>query len=148
MGANDTRRAARIVQACRAAHSVIHLDTSFLISALLAGSPQDQRLRTWLVDRTSLGVSAVAWAEFLCGPITPEQLELANRIIGEPHAFGGDEARLASRLFNLGGRRRGSLIDCMIAATAIRTGAALATANPTDFRRFETLGLELARPTS
>jgi predicted nucleic acid-binding protein len=59
---------------------VIHLDTSFLISALLAGSPQGQRLRTWLVDRASLGVSAVAWAEFLCGPITPEQLELANRI--------------------------------------------------------------------
>jgi predicted nucleic acid-binding protein len=125
---------------------VIHLDTSFLISALLAGSPQDQRLRTWLVDRASLGVSAVAWAEFLCGPITPEQLELANRIVGQPHAFGGDEARLAARLFNLGGRRRGSLIDCMIAATAIRTGAALATANPIDFRHFETLGLELAPP--
>jgi len=148
MGADDTGGTTRIVQARRTSHSVIHLDTSFLITALVAGSSQDQRLRAWLVDRASLGVSAVAWAEFLCGPLAPEQVELANRIVGEPHAFGGDEARLAARLFNLGGRRRGSLIDCMVAATAIRAGAALATANPTDFRRFETLGLELAPATS
>ena len=127
---------------------MIHLDTSFLITALVAGSQQDRWLRSWLVDRASLGVSAVAWAELLCGPIAPEQLELANRIVGEPQVFGGEEARLSARLFNLGGRRRGSLIDCMIAATAIRAGAALATANPADFRRFETLGLDLAPATS
>ena len=32
----------------------------------------------------------------------------------------------------------------MIAATAIRTGATLATENPKDFRRFERAGLSLA----
>lgn len=123
---------------------MIHLDTSFLIAALLPGSPQDQRLRSWLADRTPLGVSAVTWTEFLCGPITPEELELSHRIVGEPLGFGRDDCRLAARLFNVGGRRRGSLMDCMIAATAIRAGAALATANPADFRRFEALGLELS----
>ena len=33
----------------------------------------------------------------------------------------------------------------MVAAAALRAGAPLATANPSDFRRFEQAGLALAR---
>ena len=34
-------------------------------------------------------------------------------------------------------------MDCMIAATALRAEAALATGNPSDFRRFTAHGLTL-----
>jgi predicted nucleic acid-binding protein len=121
---------------------VIHLDTSFLIRALARGSPEDQRLRLWLRVREPLGISAIGWAEFLCGPVEPGHAELAARIVSRRFAFEEEDAVLAARLFNESGRRRGSLTDCMIAATAIRAEARLATVNLGDFRRFEAAGLE------
>lgn len=122
---------------------MIHLDTSFLIRALVSGSPQDGQLRIWLSAEEPLGVSTIAWAELLCGPLEPASLDLVSHVVGERVPFGEDEAALAARLFNQSGRRRGSLADCMIAATAICAGVPLATANPKDFRRFETGGLTL-----
>ena len=123
---------------------MIHLDTSFLIRAMTPRSPEDRRLRGWLAEGEPIGISAVSWAEFLCGPVEAGDVELAARIIGEPLALIGADAPLTARLFNLAGRRRGSLADCMIAATAVRAGAALATRNPADFRRFESVGLKIA----
>ena len=123
---------------------MIHLDTSFLIRALVAGSAQDQELRSWISDGEVLGMSAVAWAEFLCGPLRSSALELAADLIGPPTEFTPGEAALAARLFNDSGRRRGALLDCMIAATALGEGAQIATVNVKDFRRFEPFGLRLA----
>jgi predicted nucleic acid-binding protein len=123
---------------------MIHLDASFLIRALAEGTPEDRKLRAWLAAEEALGMSAVAWTEFLCGPVAAPDLELVDRIVRDRVAFGEGEATLAARLFNESGRRRGSLADCMIAASAIRAGAPLATENPKDFRRFEPSGLSLA----
>ena len=122
---------------------MIHLDTSFLIHALARGSAADRQIREWLALGEPIGISAVGWAEFLCGPLPSADLALAARILGDPVPFGTADAALCADLFNLGGRRRGSLLDCMIAAVAVRADAALATANPGDFRRFQSAGLRV-----
>jgi predicted nucleic acid-binding protein len=124
---------------------VIHLDTSFLIRALVPGSPEDKALRAWIRKAAQVATSALTWSEFLCGPVSPDGIELAAQLLGEPLAFGATEATAAAMLFNQSGRRRGSLVDCMIAAVAIEAGADLATANVRDFQRFEPLGLRLVQ---
>ena len=122
---------------------MIHLDTGFLISALRRGSAEDRRLREWLAQSQSIGISAVGWAEFLCGPVDVHDVELAARVLHEPVPLLAPDAGMAAELFNLAGRRRGSLNDCMIAATALRAGASVATTNLTDFRRFTPAGLRV-----
>jgi predicted nucleic acid-binding protein len=115
---------------------MIHLDTSFLIRALVPDSREDRKLREWLLTDEPLGMSCIGWAEFLCGPVEPRHVELARELVHEPEPFGRRDAELAADLFNRSGRRRGSLSDCMIAASAVRAGGFLATANAGDFRRF------------
>lgn len=123
---------------------MIHLDTSFLIRALVRGSPEDRSLREWLSKSEPLGMSTIAWAEFLCGPIDNPQLKLATGIIRKHIDFTPELAGIAARLFNDSGRQRGTFIDCMIAATALSEGALIATTNVADFRRFEAFGLKMA----
>jgi predicted nucleic acid-binding protein len=123
---------------------MILADTSFLIRALVRGTREDAALRGWLRAGTVVGSSTVAWAEFQCGPVEPDELELAATIIAERLPFTDRHAVLAGRLFNRTGRRRGTLIDCMIGAVAIDLATELATANPADFRRMEPLGLSIA----
>ena len=123
---------------------MIHLDTSFLIHALRPGSLQEQRLLGWLGDSEPLAVSAFAWAEFLCGPVSQEAAVSALELLGHPEPVDRAIAELAAELFNAGGRRRGSLGDCLIAAAAIEADARLATDNPQDFQRLTLAGLVLA----
>lgn len=123
---------------------MIHLDTGFLIHALSAGSAADRALRSWLQQGEPIAASCVGWAELLCGPLWERHRALAARLVPEPVPFDEQDAVLAAELFNLGGRRRGSLVDCMVAATAIRRGAHLATTDTRDFGRFAGAGLVLA----
>jgi predicted nucleic acid-binding protein len=122
---------------------MIHLDTGFLIRALVRNSSEDIKLRTWLRSDTQLGMSSIAWAEFLCGPLDRNDIALADRIVPDRQPFTDEDAVLAARLFNISGRRRGTFMDCMIAAVAVGIGASLATSNPEDFRRLEPAGLQI-----
>ena len=122
---------------------MIHLDTGFLIGALRRGSAEDRQLRAWLERSEPVGISAIGWAEFLCGPVDEDDVELATRVVDEPVALIARDAGMAANLFDLAGRRLGSLNDCLIAATALRMGASVATTNLTDFRRFAKAGLRI-----
>lgn len=123
---------------------MIHLDTSFLIRALAQGTPEDRSLRRWIANGEQLAISAVAWAEFRCGPLTSAELATVGAMIGNHPAFTKDDAETAARLFNETGRRRGSLIDCMIAAAALADDAPVATANRADFERLQSFGVAVA----
>lgn len=123
---------------------MIHLDTSFLVRSLDPGSPEDRKLRDWIGASEVLTVSTVAWAEFLCGPLEATELALATEIVARYGNFTTDHAAIAARLFNESGRKRATFVDCMIAAVALAEGASIATANESDFRRFENSGLKIA----
>jgi predicted nucleic acid-binding protein len=124
---------------------MIHLDTNYLIGMLVKGTSQAQAIDGWLAAGQSLAASAIAWTEFLNGPVTPletgrTEAVLQSRIV----PFGQSEAALAAELFNKTGRRRGSRFDCLIAATAIVAHAEVATVNQSDFKVFVQHGLVLA----
>ena len=123
--------------------AAIHLDTSFLIRALLPGTPEATRLEEWLAGRRPLVISALAWAEFLSGPLEDATFRVAGQLVGEASPVTGAHAEQAARLFNHTGRRRSSLPDCLIAAAAIEANASLATAD-SHFARFADAGLVLA----
>jgi len=123
---------------------VIHLDTNILIDIVTAHSPQVSLVREWLTDGQVLTASAVAWSEFLNGPHSHTQKDAVRKVLGGGiRPFDEDQAEIASRLFHITGRRRGSHADCMIAAAAIVKREAVATRNIKDFQRFVPHGLIL-----
>ena len=125
---------------------MIHLDTSFLVHALGHGTDEATQLTRWLKAGGDFGMSTIVWAEFMCGPLDADEEAFARALVPEPSPLSGLDAELGAGLFNATGRRRGSLNDCLIAATAIRAEASLATSNPNDFQRFVPHGLRLAFP--
>lgn len=125
---------------------MIHLDTNFVIRGFTPGTPEDAAVRRWLGVGTAVGVSAPAWAEFLCGPVPPAVVRAAAASLGPAVACAASDAIAAADLFNVSGRRRGGMVDRMIAAVALGRGATLATQNRADFARFAARGVQLATP--
>jgi predicted nucleic acid-binding protein len=126
---------------------MIHLDTNYLIGLLVKGSPQALHVDGWLAAGQSLAAGAVAWTEFLNGPVSLLEVSRTEAVLQcRIVPFGRPEAVLAAELFNKTGRRRGSRFDCLIAATAMLAQAEIATVNQSDFNPFTALGLKLAAP--
>jgi predicted nucleic acid-binding protein len=128
------------------ANQVVELDSNFLVAVLDAGSSQSEMFHTWTHQGVRIQISAIAWSEYLCGPLDAAVVPLARKLVNSVEAFTERDAELASELFDGTGRRSRSHVDCMIAAHAIRRGAALATSNIRDFRPFERFALKLAKP--
>jgi predicted nucleic acid-binding protein len=123
---------------------MIHLDTNFLIQALVTGSVAESKLQTWLTGGEDVAISSIALSEFLCGPLAAGDVQLVETFLDSPEPFLAIEASKAAVLFNATGRRSRSLADCQIAAVALRCGASVATINVTDFEIFKSHGLVLA----
>lgn len=128
----------------RTARAEIHVDGSFLIRALSRGTPEEATLLRWYRERRVLGISCLALGEFLCGPLSTGTADAALRLVHRYLPLGTREAAAGAELFNFTGRRSRSFADCLIAATALVDGAALATGNRADFQRFTDAGLVLA----
>ncbi|MCI0746507.1 MAG: PIN domain-containing protein [Verrucomicrobia subdivision 3 bacterium] len=60
---------------------MIHLDTNYLIGLAVAGSPEAQRVDQWLAAGESVAASALAWTEFLNGPVQPHEITLVESVI-------------------------------------------------------------------
>ena len=124
---------------------MIQLDANYLILSAIASTPQNADLQRWLSQGEETSASAIAWMEFVTGPVQPEVIDSVRQIIEDRIVpVGRDEAELAASLFNLAGRKQALRYDCLIAATAILAGARLATANRSDFSLFVPHGLKLA----
>jgi predicted nucleic acid-binding protein len=125
------------------ADDTIELDSNFLIAVLNAKGSQSKLLHSWTRAGVRIQISAIAWSEYLCGPLDATAAAFARRLVNSVEAFTEDDAQLASALFQNTGRRSRSHVDCMIAAHAIRRDAALATLNVRDFQPFQKFDLRL-----
>jgi hypothetical protein len=76
---------------------MIHLDTNYLIGLLVKGSPQALEVDAWLAAGQPLAASAIAWTEFLNGPVTPLEVSRAEAVLQSRIVpFGRPEAVLAA----------------------------------------------------
>lgn len=123
---------------------LIHLDTSFLIDALVGPRRKGKQLRTWFERGEIVTLSSPVLYEWLRGPRTPEEMEDQERLfpVADTVPVDGAVSALAARLYRAVRSPRGREIDLLIAACAIEHGAALATLNPRDFD--DVPGLDLA----
>ena len=123
---------------------MICLDTNYLILGLVDGSLESRELTAWVARGDRLVTPTVAWYEFLCGPVSAAQVRTMRAFVQELLPFDESHASVAAALFNACGRKRTLRIDAMIAATAIASGARLATGNRADFTHFTASGLTFA----
>jgi len=125
--------------------AIVHLDTNYLIAYAGEASPDVvTRVEQWIGQDFGICCSAMAWAEFLCGPILPEEIAAMETLLQSVVPITPGLAAEGARLFRETGRRSRSLPDCIIAATAIAAKAPLATNNCDDFTPFLPQGLQLA----
>lgn len=124
---------------------MILLDANYLIAAGQMGSTEFAQLVRWKESGEALGAPAIAWTEFLSGPVHPEDIiDMQSLLNAGIFPFDEACASTAANLFNATGRKRSLRVDGMIAATALENGARLATRNTEHFKLFLPLGLKLA----
>ncbi|HEY5550948.1 MAG TPA: PIN domain-containing protein [Opitutaceae bacterium] len=124
---------------------MIVLDANYLIGAPKPGSTELSDIARWHQAGETLSTTAIAWTEFLSGPVTAEDVaDVRALLAGGVLDFDEACAETAARLFNLTGRNRRLRVDGMIAAITMMNHGRLATRNLHDFQLFVPQGLKLA----
>jgi len=124
----------------------LHLDTNALIALSDPFHPLFLQIEKCLEQGWAAETDAVAWHEYVRGPLLPEDIQRALLIV-ENRVFDLTRpmAEKAAELFNVTGRRRASTADCLIAAVCIGHGAELLTNNIGDFTPFKIHGLKIRK---
>jgi predicted nucleic acid-binding protein len=60
---------------------MIHVDTNILIEIVTLGSPMAKKLTEWLKIGEQLATSAIAWSEFLSGPVNETQIKHVRTVL-------------------------------------------------------------------
>jgi predicted nucleic acid-binding protein len=124
-----------------------HLDTNALIALADPAHMLFQIAGELIEAGDTPATSAVAWHEFVRGSVSEDDISHVDEVVdGRIISLDRQTAEKAADLFRKTGGRRASTADCLIAATAILSGATLLTANRDDFKRFEVHGLKLLAP--
>jgi len=118
-----------------------HLDTDFLIKALLARGSEQELLRAISDSTAEIEMSALAWYEFCRGPRSPEQEAVARSYLETEGiiAFGEDLASKSADTFRRLGSPRRRAFDVAIATVAMARSAHLLTGNTRDYSGIEGL---------
>ena len=108
------------------------------------------------MENYRIGTCVIAWMEFMRGPEDEPRTKMQIALMKEMLASGGispfreAEADFAAYLFCQIGRPKNAnhrlRMDCLIAASAIKSEAQLATDNVRDFEDFVRYGLNLCDP--
>jgi predicted nucleic acid-binding protein len=92
--------------------SSIHLDTNYLIAyAGDASVDVVANVEQWILEDRKFCCSAMAWAEFLCGPVLPEEITAMESLLHGVLPVTPELAAEGARLFRETGRRPRSLPD-------------------------------------
>src|SRR2546421_5222877 len=92
--------------------TLIAFDANFLIAAIRERSEYGEQIKDWMFTGVSFQISAIAWSEYLCGPIDETRIEHARKLVANIEPFVEEDAALAGYLFNETGRRSRSVKDC------------------------------------
>ena len=103
---------------------MIHVDTNILIEMITLGSSMAKNLRQWLKTGEQLATSAIAWSEFLSGPVSQNQINGVRTILADQIVpFGVSEAATAASVQSswAAARRARGFIYCCLSDTRRRS---------------------------
>ncbi len=123
---------------------MIHLDASLLIALIKKSDVHHPAAARVIGGPGPFGCSSVAWMELHSKPVHPRDTAALKSLLNAGISPLDEAcATLAAEMYHRTGSKRRTRLDTIIAATAILTGAELATVNAGDFGPFVPHGLKL-----